>query len=139
MVTYTFKKSERLSGKTLINNLFTKGNRVVTQFPFRILWQAVKQQEKSQYPARIMISVSKRNFKSAVNRNRIKRQIRELYRLRKHRLYAGLQEQGIHIVFSISYRGKEELEHAMMATAFDKLLNKLLQQTDWRSAHETPA
>lgn len=142
MNAYTFNKAERLCSKTLIDNLFSKGNRVVSQFPFRILWQAV-QQPSWPYPAQVMISASKRNFPSAVNRNRIKRQVRELYRLQKHQLYARLTRNEMQIVLSITFQGKEKLGYDTLKPAFDKLMSKLLHQLDQYkkeiSPDETPA
>ena len=54
-------------------------------FPIRVVYMPVEQGEA---PASILISVSKRRFKRAVKRNRVKRQIREAYRMNKHGLLA---------------------------------------------------
>jgi ribonuclease P protein component len=134
MTTYTFKKTERLCSKTYINNLFSKGSRVITQFPFRVLWQQVNEPEWK-YPAQVLITVSKRSFKSGVDRNHIKRQIRELYRLDKHQLYATLHNKDLQIIISINYLGKSKLKHAEMKPAFEKLLQKWIQQLQTQ-AHE---
>lgn len=127
MRSYTFKKAERLCSKTLINNLFAKGNRVVTQFPFRVLWQSSANPQQ-EFPALVMVSVSKRNFPNATDRNRIKRQLRELYRLNKHLLYTALKEQKLQVILSINYQAKELLDHGQLKPAFDKMLKKLLSQ-----------
>jgi ribonuclease P protein component len=143
MKSYTFNKAERLCSKTLIDNLFSKGNSVVSQFPFRILWQAVHEPSWS-YPAQVMVSVSKKNFPAAVNRNRIKRQMRELYRLKKHHLYAQLLKNEMQVVLSVTFQGKEQLEHHVLKSAFDKIMNKLTGQLDQykkanKAQDETPA
>lgn len=127
MQSYTFKKAERLCSKNLINNLFAKGNRVTTQFPFRILWQVVAQPQW-EFPAQVMISVSKRNFAAATNRNRIKRQLRELYRLNKHILYQQLDKQELRIILAINYQAKELLTSEQLKPAFEKTLQKLMSQ-----------
>ncbi len=127
MRSYTFKKAERLCSKTLINNLFAKGNRVVTQFPFRVLWQLSSGSQR-EFPALVMVSVSKRNFPRSTDRNRIKRQLRELYRLNKHLLYAELQKQNVQVILSINYQAKELLGHGQLQPAFDKMLKKLVYQ-----------
>lgn len=127
MHTYTFKKTERLCSTIHINKLFHKGNRVVTQFPFRVLWLEVNEPMWA-YPAQVLITVSKRNFKSGVVRNRIKRQIREFYRLNKHLLYQVLQSRNQQIILAINYIGKSKMKHEELKPAIDKLFQKWIQQ-----------
>lgn len=127
MQTYTFKKTERLCSSILIKNLFNKGNSVVTLFPFRIIWQRVTEPNWT-FPAQVLITVSKRSFKRGVDRNRIKRQIRELYRLNKQQLYNVLSQQNQKIAISINYIGKSKLKSAELEPAFTKLMLKWVQQ-----------
>lgn len=79
----TFKKEERLHEKKLIGTLFKEGKSFY-KFPFKVVY--LKLEEAQAYPAKVLISVSKHNFKRAVDRNRIKRLIREAYRKNKHLL-----------------------------------------------------
>ncbi|HKZ36214.1 MAG TPA: ribonuclease P protein component [Chryseolinea sp.] len=80
---FTFQKKERLSKEKLIKELFDKGSSFYL-FPFKVFFMANPDPE---YPFhQILISVSKRNFKRAVDRNLIKRRIREAYRLNKTKL-----------------------------------------------------
>ena len=72
----TFSKQERLCGSKLIDRLFSEGNRQISVFPIRLVWLLAHDIEGVQ----ILISAPKRNFHHAVDRNRIKRQIREFYR-----------------------------------------------------------
>lgn len=72
----TFSKQERLCSSTLIDRLFREGNRQISVFPVRLVWLLSDDIEG----IRILISAPKRNFHHAVDRNRIKRQIREFYR-----------------------------------------------------------
>lgn len=129
MGSFRFHKSERLCSKVLIQNLFTKGNRVVTQFPFRVLWQFVPV-STFESPAQMMVSVSKRSFSNATDRNRIKRQIRELYRLNKHLLYEVLQSSEKKIVIAFVFQGKALMPTAQMQESFAKLVRKINQQLE---------
>ena len=72
----TFRKEERLCGNKLIDKLFSDGNRQISVFPVRLVWLLTDEIEGVQ----ILISAPKRNFHHAVDRNRVKRQIREFYR-----------------------------------------------------------
>jgi ribonuclease P protein component len=80
---FTFQKEERLSKEILIQELFDKGSSFYL-FPFKVFFMPNPDQA---YPYhQVIISVSKRNFKRAVDRNLIKRRIREAYRLNKAKL-----------------------------------------------------
>jgi len=77
---FTFRKEERLSREKLIQELFDKGSSFYL-FPFKVF---VMPNPDQAYPVhQVMISVSKRNFKRAADRNLLKRRIREAYRLNK--------------------------------------------------------
>lgn len=81
---YSLSKAERLCSKTLIEELLTSQVSFV-KYPFRIV---IKDSSRpGEYPARIAISVSKKKFKRAVKRNRIKRLTREAFRLNKNEFY----------------------------------------------------
>lgn len=77
----TFPKSEKLCSKIVIGSLF-QGGKKVKKFPMVLLY--ANQTDFEQH--KIAFSVPKRNFKKAVDRNRIKRQLREIYRLNKYRI-----------------------------------------------------
>ncbi len=76
---FSFKKEERLAGEKHIKELFEKGSSFHL-YPFRVL--SLPNPEPNPVN-QVLISVSKRNFKRAVDRNLIKRRIREAYRLQK--------------------------------------------------------
>lgn len=84
---YSLNKSERLCSKTLFEELLTSKLSFV-KYPFRIVLKDSSCPGK--FPARISISVSKKKFKRAVKRNRIKRLTREAYRLNKPDFYKRL-------------------------------------------------
>ena len=120
---YTFTKEERLCNKKLIDELFHNGSSFLC-YPFKASWLVVTQPPK--YPAQIVFSVSKRRFKRAVDRNLIKRRMREAYRLNKQlQLYASLAAADKQIVLSIGYIGKEIAAYDFIEKKMLKLLTQL--------------
>ncbi|MGN6178804.1 MAG: ribonuclease P protein component [Mucilaginibacter sp.] len=119
---YTFKKEERLCNKKLIESLFHNGSSFLC-YPFKASWLPVD--DAMPYPAQVLITVSKKRYKRAVDRNLVKRRIREAYRLNKQlHLYQQMNEAGKRLVFSISYIGKDIVPYELM----NKKMLKLLQQ-----------
>lgn len=96
----TFKKNERLTGQKITEKLFSQG-KSFTVHPFRMIW--LVQEQKKIYHAQVLISVSKKRIKKAVDRNLIKRWIREAYRKNKNGLYQFLDHHKINCVFAILY------------------------------------
>jgi len=79
----TFSKEERIVSNLLIETLFEKGNsQSLTAFPLRAVFLKTEQHEGCA-PVQLLISVPKKRFKHAVDRNRVKRQVREAYRKHK--------------------------------------------------------
>ncbi len=89
MVKHTFKKQERVTNKTIIKQLFSKGNSF-NNFPIRLVW--IEQEADGYFPVEVLISVPKRTFPHATDRNQVRRRIREAYRLQKHTLIQILKE-----------------------------------------------
>ena len=121
---YTFPKEEHLCRKKLIEELFGKQGSSFGVYPLRIVW--IKNAAPAMAPPQVLISVSKRTFKRAVDRNRLKRLIREAYRLHKYRL---LEQPGGHQValLGIIFTGKEKSEYAVVEK---KLISALLRLLD---------
>ena len=89
---FSFEKDERVASQKLIDELFTGGNsQSVVAFPLRAVYM-VQQRQADEPPAKLLVSVAKRRLHHAVDRNRTKRQLREAYRLNKHRLESTLPD-----------------------------------------------
>ena len=122
----TFKKAERLNGKKKIEFLVKKGNSF-SVFPLRVLW---KEQQSDIIPAvQVVISVPKKNFKKAVDRNKIKRRIREAYRKNKKTLYEHLESENKKIMLMLIFSDKERPEYKLVEKKVAEILQKLIKKT----------
>src|ERR1700712_3819701 len=102
--TYTFTKEERLCNKKLIDQLYHNGSSFLC-YPFKVSWLMAT--DLQPFPAQVLFSVSKKRYKKAVDRNLIKRRIREAYRLHKQQcLYTPLLNADRKIILSIGFIGK---------------------------------
>ena len=113
---FTLSKEERLCSRKALEELFEGSNKSMLAYPIRAVFQ--KTEEAG---IRIMVSVSKRFFKRAVKRNRIKRQLREAYRLNKHLLKPA--SGGINIAFL--WNSNDLLPTAKVMEKMQNLLNKI--------------
>lgn len=120
---YTLGKQERLKRRKLIEKLYAEG-KSLKSFPLRMMY--LQTPHTSDYPCQVGVSVPKRNFKLAVSRNRIKRLLRESYRLQKEIVYNNLEEP---YIFMISYIGKEEPAYDEVYLKMQKLLNLFVEKT----------
>ncbi len=81
---FTLDKEERLCSKLLIGQLFGgNASSSISAWPLRLVFLLADKRDESDAPVELLVSVSKRYFKRAVKRNRVKRQIREAYRTNK--------------------------------------------------------
>lgn len=83
---YTFGKKERLCKHTLIEQLFVGDASQLKAWPLRLMYVLKDRQDEQEAAVQVLVSVSKRYFKRAVKRNRVKRQIRESFRLQRQGL-----------------------------------------------------
>ena len=118
----TLGKQERLKSKKLIEKLYAEGDSVKT-FPLRLMY--VQTAHTSEFPCQVGVSVAKRNYKLAVDRNRLKRLMRETYRLQKQIVYNNLDEP---YVFMISYIGREEIKYEDLYLKMEKLLTLFIDK-----------
>lgn len=120
---FTYNKKEKLKSKKLIDQLFAEG-KSVSAYPLRLVY--IKTAFDEAILTKTGVSVSKRNFKAAVKRNRIKRLMRETYRLNKATYFNNLTTQ---YAFMVLYIGKDlptfELIESKMKTLFDKFSSKV--------------
>lgn len=119
---FTLGKKERLKSRKLIGRLYTEGNSVKA-FPLRMVY--LQTEHRSDFAAQVGVSVPKRNFKKAPDRNRLKRLMRETYRLQKGIVYDHLDKPHI---FMISYLGKEEWKYEDLYVKMEKLLTLFMKE-----------
>ncbi|MGV3508728.1 MAG: ribonuclease P protein component [Sphingobacteriaceae bacterium] len=121
---YTFKKEERLCSKKLLDKLFHNGSSFLV-YPFRVV--SIPETLEVNSPAQVVIAVSKRKFKHAVDRNLIKRKVREAYRLNKETLlYSFLREKRLNLLIGIHYIGKEIPEYQFVEKKLKLALSRLI-------------
>jgi len=116
---HTLPRNERLRSKKKIARLFDRnsgGNRVIPAYPYRVVLYPEPDMPAG-FPE-ILVSVPKRNFKKAVQRNRIKRLTREAYRLQKTACSTKM-------CIAFLYVGKEVPEYSEVERAIGQVLDKL--------------
>ena len=123
----TFNKRERIVSRKLIEQLFSKGSSFsVSVFPLRIVVMETARMADD-IPVQVLVSVSKRHFKHAVDRNRVKRQVREAYRYHKQILTEKVQqEQTLAIAFI--WLADELNESATVEKSVKRLLGKVAER-----------
>ena len=123
---FTYPKTEKLKSKTTIDLLFSKG-KSVSKYPLRLVFVESDYgiPEDSNQKLKMGVSVSKKYFKQAVDRNYFKRVLRETYRLNKHILIDNLDKK---YAFMFFYQTKERLTYQEINTKTIQLFEKFVQQ-----------
>ena len=131
---YTLGKKDKLKSRKGIEQLFTKG-KSFSVFPFRLLYLQTSASSLTKNNLQTAFSVSKKHFKKAVDRNRIKRLMREAYRLQKNDLQNLLKQQQKQLAIFIIYVGNEMPEYDLIFEKTLHVLNRLIKISD----ENTPA
>ncbi|MFY7900785.1 MAG: ribonuclease P protein component [Chitinophagaceae bacterium] len=121
---FTFNKQEKLKSKKLIESLFANGKSFLV-FPVKVMYLPIT--ETVDFPLKIGVTASSRNFKKAVDRNRIKRILREQYRLNKLPLHTYVQENNLQLAVFFMYIDKSVVTTAVMKKKMPIIINKLIQ------------
>ncbi len=117
---FTLGKEEKLKSNKTIESLFAEGKRIKS-FPLQLVYLPI--QHDHSFPIKIGFSVPKRNVKLAVNRNRIKRLMREVYRKNKHLFIDTSNSQ---FAFMLIFSAKEEKNYSNIEIALKKIIEKFL-------------
>lgn len=121
----SFTKEERLCNKKLLSALFNNGSSFLL-YPYRVTWQ-FSNSLLSQFPVQVVIGVPKKRFKHSVDRNLLKRRIKEAYRLNKNiKLYPFLINAHLNLVLSLTYVGKEILDYSFIQKKMVSMIDQLL-------------
>jgi ribonuclease P protein component len=121
---FSFPKKEKLKGKMLIEQLFKEGESI-SGFPLKLFF--LKIDAPTDVKIKAGVAVPKKKFKSAVKRNRIKRLLRESYRLNKHLVFNNSEGS---FAFLILYLGKEMPDYQKVEKSMQIILQKFLKKID---------
>ena len=128
---FTLGKNERLKSRKQIDQLFDKGKSfVVTPFRIYYLVSEILNAQRSTFNIQFGIGVSAKNFKKAVDRNRIKRLAREAWRLQKNELKEQMKTNGKQLNVFFIYTGKALPEFAIVKDKVAVALKKLADKID---------
>jgi ribonuclease P protein component len=120
----TFPLKEHLKSKSVIEQLYAKGASV-TVFPLRAVF--IEQAQEQQEPvAAILINVAKKRFRHAVDRNLVKRRIREAYRTSKHSFVECLEKNGKKMAVAILYIDNKHNSTAFIKKKMTRVLENIL-------------
>ncbi|MEI6124659.1 MAG: ribonuclease P protein component [Bacteroidota bacterium] len=119
-----FCKEERLCSKKGISHLFTNGITFLNH-PFTIKW--IETASPQLYPVQLLAVVPKRNFKKAVDRNKIKRLIKEAYRNQKESLFTALNNKNKNLALMLIFSGKKMTTYKETEIKINVILQQLVQ------------
>ena len=122
----TFPLKEHLKSKRVIEQVYANGASV-TSYPLRAIF--IEQPQEEQEPtAAILINVSKKRFRHAVDRNLVKRRIREAYRTSKHPFVESLENNGKKMAVAIMYIDNKPSSTEFLKRKMEKLLDAIISK-----------
>ena len=124
LMEFRFPRKEKLKSKKLIEQLFAQGNSV-SNYPIKLIY--LKTELPFDVPIQAGVTVPKKNFKSAVKRNRIKRLMRESYRLNKGVIFNNSKGT---FAFLFLYLGKEMPNYTLVEENLKAVLHKFKKKID---------
>ncbi|MFT3703223.1 MAG: ribonuclease P protein component [Agriterribacter sp.] len=133
--TFTLNKAERLKSRKRIEQLFREGESFFL-YPYKVQFQ-IQPAAQTTSLLQAGVSASTRNFKKAVDRNRIKRLTREAYRLQKFPLQQKLTEQKKEMILFLIYVGKELPDFMQVQEKLGLILLRLIHKADEKNTQHT--
>jgi ribonuclease P protein component len=127
---FTLSRHERLKSRKQIDHLFSRG-KYFNFPPLRVIYE-VEKMELPQ-PLQFGVGVSVRHFKKATDRNRVKRLLREAWRLQKIPLQDQLREKGMVLRLFVIYTGRELPDHELVSAKMSLSIQRLaivINETD---------
>lgn len=121
----TFTKAERLCSRKQIDQLFAGGNASFAAFPLRAIYRVGERGECGAAPVSVLVSVPKKRFRLAIDRNRMKRQVREAYRRNKASLCQRLAGEERHVDLAFVCISDEPCESHRVETSVKKILRRI--------------
>lgn len=106
--------------------MFSKGQSF-GQYPLRVVYMPMEER-RSEFPAQLTVSVPRKKFPRAVDRNHIRRRVREAWRLNKHRLYRALENREQQYALLIIYVAREALPYPEIEGAVRQMIRRLVKK-----------
>lgn len=120
---FTLGESERIKSRKVILSLF-EGGSSFSIFPIRVVY--ILEHKMQTNALKAAFTVSKKNFKRAVDRNRIRRLMKESWRLQKNELQLSLQANGQSLIVFLIFTGKELPEYQLVQKKIEQSIQKCL-------------
>ncbi|MBI1221080.1 MAG: hypothetical protein GC180_00625 [Bacteroidetes bacterium] len=125
---FFFRKEERLSGLKPVQRLFTEKTGSIFIYPLRVNF--LLHQDEDAPPLRVLLLASKKRFRRANVRNRVKRVLREVYRKNSHDLREALTSKNKKIDLSISFVGEKDMGSHEVEQIFLSIAERLMKSLD---------